>query len=163
MRRRACRQGQTWARRTETAAGEVHAHLLDSPLVHADKWLKRVAKARAGGLHYEGKRGWVWILRSPEVSLFDVDLSRSAKVFDTLMPVGRFMGVLVSDFYAVYTRCNDLLHSYCGAHLLRKAKEIAVVDTSDAALHFAATLSWLYERGSEACQRAEVDRVDFLS
>jgi transposase len=150
VQRRACRQGQTWARRTETAGREVHARLLDSPVLHADET----------GLRHEGKRGWVWMLRSPEASFFHVDRRRSATVFDALMPVGRFAGVMVTDFYGVYTRRADLLHAYCGAHLVRDAKKEAQVNHDAVALHFAATLSWLYRRGTEACARGEIDRVE---
>lgn len=79
------------------------------------------------GLRQNGVGGWVWLARTPDASLFRVELSRGAWVADAILGEG-FCGVVVTDFYAAYTRRTDWLHGYCGAHLIREAKKIAEVD-----------------------------------
>ena len=96
-------------------------------------------------------REWLGLdLSSPSATLLTIERSRGADVFDSLVPVDGFFGVLVSDYYAVYTRRDDLLHGYCGAHLIRDAKKIAELDEQPDTLRFAHTLRDLYRLGDRA-------------
>lgn len=96
---------------------EIEQHVRGSAVVGMDET----------GLRQNGVGGWVWLARTPHASLFRVELSRGAWVADAILGEG-FCGVVVTDFYAAYTRRTDWLHAYCGAHLIREAKKIAEID-----------------------------------
>jgi Transposase IS66 family len=66
------------------------------------------------GLRQSGKGGWVWLFRTPDASQFEVSPSRGSEVFERIMH--GFIGVLVTDFYSVYTARTD-----DAARVLRRA------------------------------------------
>jgi transposase len=100
------------------------------------------------GLRQSGKSGWAWLFRTPTASLFEISPSRGGHVFEAAL--GRIDGVLVSDFYSVYTARKDIPHAYCGAHLIREAKEIAELDPSPVTREFSEKLTVLYKKGESA-------------
>lgn len=126
------------ARHTLPAKAEIRAHVQNSPVVGADET----------GLRQSGKSGWAWLFRTPTASLFEISPSRGGHVFESAL--GRIDGVLVSDFYSVYTARKDILHAYCGAHLIREAKEIAELDPSRVTREFSDKLVALYKKGEVA-------------
>lgn len=126
------------ANHTALAKEEICAHVKSASVVGADET----------GLRQSGKAGWVWIFRTPTSSFFEVSPSRGGSVLEASM--GRIEGVLVSDFYSVYTARPDILHSYCGAHLIREAKEIAELDPKPVTREFSDKLVALYKKGETA-------------
>ena len=66
-------------------------------------------------------------MRTPQASLFRVELSRANWVAESMLGEN-FVGILCTDFYGVYTAHEDWQHAYCGAHLIREVKKIAEVD-----------------------------------
>jgi transposase len=127
------------ADRSSKAYEEITRHVRSAPVVGADET----------GLRQDGKTGWCWLLRTDQASLFHVDASRGGHVFNTMLGEG-FVGVVVSDFYSVYTSRTDILHGYCGAHTIREAKKLAELEPRPETLEFRDRLRAFYEAGAEA-------------
>lgn len=82
-----------------------------SPVVHADET----------GWREDGHNGYAWTFSTPEQRLFLHGSRAKAMLTDTLGET--FAGVLVSDFYGVYTSYEGV-HQYCWAHLLRDIHDL---------------------------------------
>jgi hypothetical protein len=107
-----------------------------------------------------GKTRWAWLFRTPQASLFQIEDHRDAKTFDALFPSG-FRGVLVTDCYAVYTRRQDILHAYCGAHVLCEAKKVLeLAPASVSAQRFVYDFRLLMRRGEEFRAADDLDGLD---
>jgi transposase len=128
------RRARQWGKAKE----EIQAHVQQSPVVGVDET----------GFRQSGQGGYVWLARTPQASYFEVTPSRGGQVLQAML--GDFKGVLVSDFYSVYTSRDDILHSYCGAHLIRKAREIAELDPKPVTQEFGEKLVALYKKGERA-------------
>jgi transposase len=72
--------------------------------------------------YQHGVLAWLWVMVNTTVALFTVQSSRSTEAFEGL--VERWVGILVSDGYAVYRRW---LHGRqtCLAHLIRRARGLS--------------------------------------
>lgn len=137
------------SRRVESARQEIRTHVRDAAVVGSDETSFR----------QNGDTHWVWLLRTPSASLFHLARHRDAATFDALLPRG-FTGVLVSDCYAVYTRRLDLIHAYCGAHVLCEAKKIAELEPCPSANEFVYALRWLYRKAEEVRESGDLDALD---
>jgi hypothetical protein len=104
------RQGE----RAQPAVDEIESHIRSAPLVGMDET----------GLRQNGVGGWAWLARTDTASLCRVELSRGAWVAERMLGPD-FQGVLLTDFYGVYTSHDDWSHAYCGAHMVREAKKVA--------------------------------------
>jgi hypothetical protein len=124
---------------TEGSCFEVVEHVRGSGVVGLDET----------GLRQAGVNGWVWLARTPQASLFRIELSRGSWVAEALLG-GGFAGVVCSDFYGVYTARQDWRHGYCWGHTLREAKKIAEVDPTPVTLGFRDELSDWYVGGPQA-------------
>jgi transposase len=131
--------------RTEESYFEVVEYIRDSGVVGLDET----------GLRQNGVNGWVWLARTPQASLFRIELSRGSWVAEGLLGEG-FVGVVCSDFYAVYTARQDWRHGYCWGHTLREAKKIAEIDPTPVTLGFRDELSDWYVGALEAQRRGRV-------
>jgi hypothetical protein len=98
-------------------------------------------------------------LRTPQASFFHVAEHRDAETFDALFPRG-FVGVLVTDCYAVYTRRTDLLHAYCGAHVMCEAKKILELQPSPSVAQFVHDFKWILGRAEDARQSGDFDQLE---
>lgn len=133
--------------RTAPARAEILVQLRNSAVAGFDETSHR----------QDGEGAWLWLGRTEKLSYFHVDRSRSHEVFDQLLGEG-FIGVVVSDFYGVYTRRTDLVHAYCNAHTLREAKKIAEVRAAPLTIEFCDWLSDILDAGKRA-QEAEDRRA----
>ena len=79
------------------------------------------------GWRQDGVRGYAWLARTEQASLYRVELSRGDWVAMRMLGEA-FAGTLCTDFYSVYTSHHEWRHAYCGAHLVREAKKIAELD-----------------------------------
>lgn len=98
----------------QPAVDEIESRIRSAPVVGQDET----------GLRQNGVTGWAWLARTDTASLFRVELSRGAWVAEQMLGPN-FQGVLVTDFYGVYTSHHEWNHAYCGAHVVREAKKIA--------------------------------------
>jgi transposase len=130
--------------RTEPARKEILVQLRQSAVVGFDETSHR----------QDGHDGWLWLGRTPEVSYFHADLSRGGPVFAQILGEG-FVGIVCSDFYAVYTSRTDLLHAYCNGHTVREARKIAEVHPSPLKQEFRIRLSDILADGQRAQSAAD--------
>ena len=86
---------------------ELFKVLRASPVVHADET----------GWRIDGKNVWAWCFSNPRLALFLIDRHRSAEVVKRALG-DSIPGVLVTDFYAAYSRI-DCRKQKCLVHLLR--------------------------------------------
>ena len=86
--------------------------LRSSPVVHGDETSWREA----------GQNGYLWTFSTPGVRYFEYRRSRSGEIVTEVLGED-FEGVLVSDFYAGYSRMMGR-HQRCWAHLLRDIHEL---------------------------------------
>lgn len=126
-------------KRSPEAYAEIENHVRCAAVVGADET----------GLRQNGKSGWCWLVRTDRASLFHVDKSRSGAVFAKMLGSG-FIGVVVTDFYSVYTSRTDVKHGYCGAHLIRDAKKVAELHPSPVTGEFRDRIRELYKAGEDA-------------
>lgn len=106
------------------------------------------------GHRQEGVPGWMWLMRTDRVSVFRVEMSRGAWVADAMLGAD-FKGVVCSDFYGVYTRRDDWLHGYCGAHTIREAKKLAELEPCAETEEFRDRLTAFYVAGKAAAQSGD--------
>jgi transposase len=91
-----------------SAVEEARAYVRTQPTAHQDET----------GWREGGKRAWLWVLATKEVSVFLVDLHRSAAVAKNMLGVA-FKGVLTTDRWSAYNWLENRSRQLCWAHLLR--------------------------------------------
>ncbi|WP_290895650.1 IS66 family transposase [Hoeflea sp.] len=69
-----------------------------------------------------GKLRWLWVMANQAVAFFMIHSRRSKEAFEAL--IGAWVGILVSDNYAVYQKWVHLRQT-CLAHLIRRATGLA--------------------------------------
>ncbi len=82
-----------------------------SPAIQADET----------GWREDGKNGYIWEVRTPQIRYYEYHHSRGREVVKTLIGEA-YEGVLGSDFYAAYN-IHQGLHQRCWVHFLRDAHE----------------------------------------
>ena len=108
-----------------------------------------VAWADESAHKVDGASGYLWLVLTPEVVLYEADRSRGQEVAQRLFQ--GFTGTLHSDFYSVYWTLTGVAHAPCWAHLCRTARQIAERQSeSEEATTFHDRLSGLYGRGAAA-------------
>lgn len=112
----------------------------------------RVAWADESTHKVDGASGYLWLVMTPEVVLYEPDRSRGQEVAQRLFK--GFTGTLHSDFYAVYWTLEGIAHAPCWGHLVRTGRQIAERQPESAeATSFHDRLSGLYVRGAAAQER----------
>lgn len=91
---------------------ELFVILRESPVIHADET----------GWRIDGKNVWAWCFSNPRLALFLIDHHRSAEVVKRALGES-LPGVLVTDFYAAYSRI-ECRKQKCLVHLLRDLHEL---------------------------------------
>jgi len=77
-----------------------------------------------------GKLKWLWVMANHTVAFFMIQSRRSKEAFEAL--IGAWVGILVSDNYAVYQKWANQRQT-CLAHLIRRATGLA--ERRDPQLH----------------------------
>ncbi|MFD9655797.1 IS66 family transposase [Streptomyces mirabilis] len=111
MRRRAARLLE------EAFLPAVRALLVTALVVHADETFTRTA----------GATRYLHVAATEHLSLRHTG-DCSAAVIDAGQVLPYLSGVLVRDGYAGYTHLDNVLHAWCGAHLLRDLRGIHEAD-----------------------------------
>jgi len=113
-----CRLSESLASLVEEAAEAIRheqvAHLDETggPIGNAD------------GNNPERKRGWLWVMVTPTLAVFQLALSRCAAVAQELLGES-FSGVVISDRYSAYSWLPLERRQICWAHLKRDLTAIA--------------------------------------
>jgi len=90
------------------AVEEARAYVRTQPTAHQDET----------GWREENKKAWLWVLATQSVSVFLVDLSRSAAVAKAMLGVD-FTGILTTDRWSAYNWLENRYRQLCWAHLRR--------------------------------------------
>nr|WP_200309492.1 IS66 family transposase [Streptomyces adelaidensis] len=95
----------------------VRALLAGAPVVHADETFTRTA----------GETVFLHVAATEHLTVLHTG-NRSADAIDAGDVLPRLTGVLVRDGYAGYSHLGQVLHAWCGAHLLRDLRGIHEAD-----------------------------------
>jgi len=105
-----------------SAVEQAQEYVQQQPVVHCDE--TGFAQGNQDGQNPDQRRGWLWVLVSPLVSVFVVALSRSQATAKQLLGA-TFGGVLVSDRASCYPWLDPSQRQVCWAHLLRDFQAMA--------------------------------------
>ena len=100
---------------------EAKRYVQRSGVVHADETSYK--QGNGDGENPANRGGWLWVVASPLVAYFEIQLSRAATVAQELL--GDFTGVLVSDRYKGYIWVDSSRRQLCWAHLIRNFEKMA--------------------------------------
>ena len=98
------------------AVDEAKAYVQGQPVMHSDETSYPVGN-RDGG-NPQRTKGWLWVLVTPLVSVFEVVLSRSQATAQALIGQA-FPGIVTSDRYSAYRWIEVSRWQVCWAHLKR--------------------------------------------
>ncbi len=101
---------------------EAAAAICGEPVVHIDETGGPIGNA--DGNNPGGKRGWLWVVLTPTLAVFQLALSRCAAVAQELLGES-FSGVVISDRYSAYSWLPLERRQICWAHLKRDLTAIA--------------------------------------
>lgn len=90
------------------AVEEARSYVRTQPIAHQDET----------GWREGCKKAWLWVLATKYVSVFLVDLHRSAEVAKNMLGVD-FKGILTTDRWSAYNWLENRYRQLCWAHLLR--------------------------------------------
>lgn len=82
------------------------------------------AQGNQDGLNPQKTKGWLWVLGTPLVKVFVVELSRGKKIVKKLLGEN-FSGIVISDRYSSYNYLDSENRQVCWAHLKRDFIAIA--------------------------------------
>jgi hypothetical protein len=92
------------------------------PVVYMDE--TGAPTGNADGGNPDGRRGWLWVLMTPMLTVFSQGLSRSsAAAMELLGP--SFGGIVVSDRFSAYNQLPLEQRQLCWAHIVRDLTAIA--------------------------------------
>ncbi|HXV92897.1 MAG TPA: IS66 family transposase [Pseudonocardia sp.] len=111
------------ARAGQRAYEALLAEARASPVVHVDET----------GWREDGQNGWVWVLSTPTVRVFQYSRSRAGAVAERLLgEPDAAAATVVSDFYAGYDRLART-QQRCWAHLVRDVRALCADHPDEAA------------------------------
>ena len=92
------------------------------PVVYMDE--TGAPTGNADGANPDGRRGWLWVMVTPVLTVFVQGLSRSAAAATELLG-NAFTGIVVSDRFSAYNNLPVEQRQLCWAHLIRDLTAIA--------------------------------------
>ena len=101
------------------------------------------------GLKRAGKRGWLWVVQTPNASYFAAVDSRAAKVLEDILIDASGIDVWMSDLYSAQLTVNTKRYAICNAHQLRDLQY--AIDTGDTV--FAPAMHKLLRQGLRLTKR----------
>ena len=105
------------------------------------------------GLRLAGKRGWLWVVQTPDTSYFAAVDTRAASVLEDIMGEA-CVEVWCSDLYSAQLKANAQRYAICNAHQLRDLQY--AIDAGDTV--FAPAMQHLLRAGLQLTRRrTEID------
>lgn len=99
-----------------------HDYVRQQAVLHSDE--TGFKQGNRDGRNPDSKKGYLWVLVTPLVSIFVIALSRAQATAEAVIGKG-FAGVLVSDRYSSYNWVDKSQRQLCWAHLLRDFQAMA--------------------------------------
>jgi transposase len=106
----------------------------DYQAIHDELPCSEQIAADETGWRIGGQPAWLHVWVGDRATCYAIDSQRSAAVLERLIGVD-WNGVLGHDGFASYGRFTEAVHQQCGAHLLRRARELLATATRGA-VHF---------------------------
>lgn len=100
------------------------------------------------GLRLAGKRGWLWVVQTPDTSYFAAVDTRAASVLEDIMGEA-CVEVWCSDLYSAQLKANAKRYAICNAHQLRDLQY--AIDAGDTV--FAPAMQHLLRAGLQLTRR----------
>lgn len=88
----------------------IRNELINAPVAHADET----------GCTLNGKRHWLHVFSSANLSCFHIDPKRGSEAMDRMGLLPRYKGNLIHDFLGAYFKFEKCSHFLCNAHLQRE-------------------------------------------
>ena len=104
------------------AVEEAQEYVQGQEIVHGDE--TSFSQGNGDGVNPEGKKGWLWVLATPLVKVFDVSLSRGQDIAKALVGE-KFKGIFISDRYSAYNWLKVEQRQLCWAHIKRDLTAIS--------------------------------------
>jgi transposase len=101
------------------------------------------------GLKLAGKRGWLWVVQTPQVSYFAAVDSRAGQVLEDILIDTSGIEVWMSDLYSAQLTVNTRRYAICNAHQLRDLQY--AIDAGDTV--FAPAMQQLLRQGLQLTKR----------
>ena len=101
---------------------QAQEYIQNQKVVNSDE--TSFAQGNKDGLNPEKTTGWLWVLGTPVVKVFSVELSRGQKIVKKLLGE-KFSGIVISDRYSSYNWLDSKHRQVCWAHLKRDLIAIA--------------------------------------
>ncbi|MGB7342357.1 MAG: IS66 family transposase [Phototrophicaceae bacterium] len=129
------------------------------PLI--ETFLERIRQSRVvgsdeTGLKLAGKRGWLWVVQTPELSYFAAVDSRAGQVLEDILIDASGIEVWCSDLYSAQLTVNTKRYAICNAHQLRDLQY--AIDAGDTV--FAPAMQQLLRHGLQLTKRRSQLDVD---
>jgi len=96
--------------RLKTSYTELQHNISNSPVVNFDE----------SGIRAQGKTQWLHVAATPEAVHYTAHARRGGDAMNAASILPEFKGVAVHDHWKPYFRFDNVVHSLCGAHLLRE-------------------------------------------
>ena len=109
----------------------------------------RVVGSDETGLKLAGKRGWLWVVQTPDISYFAAVDSRAGKVLEDILIDTSGIDVWMSDLYSAQLTVNTKRYAICNAHQLRDLQY--AIDAGDPV--FAPAVQHLLRQGLQLTKR----------
>jgi len=103
---------ESLAKNLEEWEQELKEELKRAPLVHLDE----------SGMRIAGKRNWLHVASTPEVTFYGCDQSRGSEAMDKLGIVPDLRNWVMHDHWKAYFTYEECLHALCNQHHLRELR-----------------------------------------
>ena len=107
----------------QSAVSEALGEPVDEACDHVQEQAVRNIDETGWHQHDQEKKGWLWVVVTPMVTVFKIGMSRAGKVAKELLGE-ESRGIVGSDRYSAYTWLANRLRQICWAHLLRDFQKI---------------------------------------
>lgn len=106
----------------EEPVKQAQEYVNSQQVVHGDE--TGFSQGNGDGLNPENKKGWLWVLATKLVKVFEVSLSRSQEVAKALVGEN-YKGIFISDRYNAYNWLKVEQRQLCWAHIKRDLTAIS--------------------------------------
>lgn len=104
------------------AVKQAHNYVQGQEFVYGDE--TGFSQGNGDGLNPQRRKGWLWVLATPLVKVFEVSLSRGQDIAKALVGE-KFNGIFISDRYSAYNWLKVEQRQLCWAHIKRDLTAIS--------------------------------------